>query len=349
MPVEGLVGVKAISAGYTNSLALMKNGTVMAWGYNVDGALGNGTFNLEATDNVPVQVTVPTSTLGVRTPLTGVKAIAAGSDYSLALMDSGTVMGWGLNQSGSLGTGTLGPDTCHALCSLNPVQVHGLSSVKSIATGTADAYALLKNGTVMAWGQNSDGELGNGTAVESDVPVKVSNLSGVKAVSGGYFSALVLLKNGTVMAWGQDGYGLGGGSEVPVKVSGLSGVKAVSDGYENGMALLKDGTVMGWGVDSDDVLGSNGDILDTAVPIKVVGLSGVKAIANNGAFALALLKGGTVKAWGSNALGELGTGSDTVPAESAAPLVVSGLSHIRHISAAVTIAGDGDGFSVVTR
>src|SRR5882757_2939733 len=134
---------------------------------------------------------------------------------------------WGLNKTGQLGDGTnTGPEKCgfeQIACSTNPVAVSELSGITAVSAGGSHSLALLENGTVMAWGANSAGQLGDGTENDSSVPVAVSGVSGVAA--GGNHS-LALLSGGTVMAWGDNGNGqLGNGTEtksdIPVAVSGL--------------------------------------------------------------------------------------------------------------------------------
>ena len=202
-------------------------------------------------------------------------------------------MAWGDNYYDELGDGTSGG------FSDVPVRVSGLTGVTAIAAGAAHGLALLKNGTVMAWGNNLWGQLGNGTTTSSNVPVRVRQLSGVSAIAAGYNFSNALLKNGTVMAWGDNEIGaLGNGtftsSDVPVPVIDLSNVKAVAAD----LVLLKNGTVMAWGDNSD-------------VPGPVGGLSGVTAIAAGAGHNLALLKNGTVMAWGDNSDGQLGNGTTT--------------------------------------
>jgi alpha-tubulin suppressor-like RCC1 family protein len=106
VPVRGLTGVTAISAGGYRTVALKNDGTVWAWGYNVGGELGDGT---NTNRNSPVQV------IGLRT---GGIAISAGGSHTVALKNHGTVWAWGLNFSGQLGDGT-------TTDSYTPVQVKG--------------------------------------------------------------------------------------------------------------------------------------------------------------------------------------------------------------------------------
>jgi alpha-tubulin suppressor-like RCC1 family protein len=282
VPVSELSGVTAIAAGSEHALALLSNGTVMAWGDNLEGQLGDGNKGHEASD-VPVPVS----------ELSGVTAIAAGGDHSLALLSNGTVMAWGNGDAGELGNGSEAKSNV-------PVPVSGLSGVMAIATGDEDCFALLEDGTVMAWGENDSGQLGDGQegrATNSDVPVPVSGLSGVMAVSAGDSDTLALVANGTVMAWGANGEGQLGngtrsktGSDVPVPVSALSGVTAISAGSFTNLALLRNGTAMAWGTGSEGQLGdgSSGfnDVAD--VPVAVKDLGGVTAISAGGAHEVAI-------------------------------------------------------------
>jgi alpha-tubulin suppressor-like RCC1 family protein len=263
--VSGLSGVKAVAAGYGDGYALLKDGTVMAWGENADGQLGVGT-DRGPEGCITDRGAIPCSTIPVRVSgLRGVRAIAAGSGYGLALLKDGTVMGWGDDDVGQLG-GVVNPESCgHTPCSTTPVPVSGLSGVKAIAAGQDHALAILHNGTVMAWGHGGLGELGNGTQTISSPPVAVSGLSGVTAIAAGAFQSLALLEDGRVMAWGMNAEGqLGDGTSVgpetctvwapsipcsttPVAVSGLSGVTAIAAGAMHSLAVLQDGAVMGWG------------------------------------------------------------------------------------------------------
>ncbi len=216
----------------------------------------------------------------------------------------------------------------------------------ALAAGFEHALALLRNGKVVAWGENGQGQLGDGTSlgpetcvyfsVCSTVPVEVTGLHEAAAVAAGYYFSLALLDSGRVVAWGDGGQGqLGDGSEfdsdVPVQVTGLSGVTAIAGGFSHSLALLKNGTVMAWGGNEYGQLG-DGSESKSDVPVEVQGLHEVTAIAAGADHSLALLSNGIVMAWGENASGQLGDGSET---DSDVPVEVRGLHEV------TAIAGDG--------
>jgi alpha-tubulin suppressor-like RCC1 family protein len=164
-----------------------------------------------------------------------------------------------------------------------PCTGHLLSGVKAIAAGGALALALLSDGTVVAWGGNSGGQLGNGTFTNSDVPVQVcavgaaapcgtNLLTGVSAIAAGSSTSMALLGNGTVATWGFDlGNGVAATSDVPVMVCAvggtapcginiLQGVSQISAGASFNLAVVTDitgdGMVRSWG---EDYVGELGD------------------------------------------------------------------------------------------
>jgi alpha-tubulin suppressor-like RCC1 family protein len=185
------------------------------------------------------------------------------------------------------------------------------------------------SGTPWAWGDNSYGQLGNGTTGNALAPTQVIGLSAVASVAGGECHSLALKTDGTVWAWGWNNYGQLGDattndSALPMQVSGLSGVIAISGkGYHN-LALKSDGTVWAWGSNYNGQLG-NGSTVDSSIPEQVSGLSGVIAIAGGTYHSLALKSNGTVWAWGDNSYGELG---DRTSNERHSPVQVSGLSSV---------------------
>jgi alpha-tubulin suppressor-like RCC1 family protein len=160
-------GVVAIAAGGAFSLALKSDGSVLAWGDNVSGELGNGT-----TTGSPTPVAV--SALG---PGSGVVKIVGGGSSSYALHSSGALSVWGNNGAGELGDGAAPTD--HHL----PETLPGLPPLADIAAGAEHAVALATDGAVLSWGDNSLGQIGDGTLIRRTTPVAVTGLGAGSGVS----------------------------------------------------------------------------------------------------------------------------------------------------------------------
>lgn len=288
--VPGLTDVKAIAAGYRHTVALKTNGTLVAWGDNSYGQLGDGT----KTDR-----TTPTTVTG----LTGVTAIATGDSHTVALKEDGTVVTWGKNAFGQIGDGTKTART-------TPTRVSGLTGVTAIAAYN-HTVALKKDGTVAVWGSNMFYQLGDGTITNATTPKIVDGLTGVRAISATNHT-VALKVDGTVAVWGDNLYGqLGDGTKkdraMPTAVPGLTGVAAIVAGGHHTVTIKGDGTVAAWGSNSYGQLG-DGTKTDHTTPIAVPGLADVSAIAAGGSHTIVLRQDGTVATWGSNDYGQLGDG-----------------------------------------
>lgn len=206
--VVGVADVTAISAGSSHTCAVSKDNTVKCWGYNLHGQLGDGSTT-NRTTATPVA------------NLPAVSAIAAGAWHTCALGKDRTVECWGRNDSGQLGNGTTTSSP-----SPTATQVAGLTDVKAIAAGGSHTCAIRKDRTVVCWGDNQSGQLGDGTLTSSTTPVPVSNLTGVVGIAAGGSHTCAVRKDRTVVCWGSNSAGqLGTGdntsSPVPVEVTGL--------------------------------------------------------------------------------------------------------------------------------
>jgi alpha-tubulin suppressor-like RCC1 family protein/CRP-like cAMP-binding protein len=323
---EGLTGVAAVGGGGGHALAAKKNGTVWAWGHNAHGQLGLG--------RVGSPVLKPTRVPGIK----GVTQTIGGEFHTVVLKKDGTVWAWGDNESGQLGTGRSGSDES------SPVQVKGITDATAVDADGDHSYALLSDGTVRAWGENDEGQLGNGTTTESNTPVRVS-IKNVAAIATGSGHALALTKKGVVLAWGDNRLGqlgIGAATEAnrttPVKVKGLPGratAIAAGSGGDYSLALMADGTVWAWGLNAQGQLG-NGSFDSKGCkcrpkPARVHGVKGAIGLAASGGAGLALKANGTVWAWGNNEFGQLGRG--VVGGKSAVPKQVEDLTGVKALTA----------------
>ena len=305
--VEGLLAgktVSAISTRYLHSLAIA-DGSVYAWGINSSGQLGDASLTDRKT---PVKVA---GLLAGKT----IKAIATGMTYSLALTSTGTLYAWGNNDSGQLGDGTTSTRA-------TPVLVSGLlgKTVVAIAAGNFHSVAVISDGSVYAWGNNSYGQLGDGTTTNRSAPVRVIGLSGkvIKKVAAGYYHTLALALDGTVNASGSNSSGqLGDGTNInrptSVKLNSLAGkvIADISAENDRSFAIVDDKSVMSWGENSEYQLGI-GNTTSQNTPITVSALTGknIVGISSGSHHSIAVDDHGIVWTWGANISGELGDGTN---------------------------------------
>lgn len=228
--ISGLDNVTAVAAGYgETALALKSDGTVWAWGRNLSGELG--------TDVTDTFSPTPGQVVG----LSNVTAIAQGR-AQFALLSDQTVMAWGSNLFGNLGDNTGSDDDPHP----TPVHVSSVDGLGNLSNVTqiSDAMALLSDHTVVTWGDNESGQLGNGSAgSDTTRPVAVSLATGlpnVAAIAASGTNDVALGADGTVWAWGVR-FASGTTNDTtdqPHQVAGLSGVLAISASGGAGFAVV---------------------------------------------------------------------------------------------------------------
>ncbi|MFO7790287.1 MAG: hypothetical protein R6V32_06925, partial [Bacteroidales bacterium] len=311
-----------VDCGENHSIALRCNGTVNTWGDNAFGQLGN---NDDPNDsNTPVVVSGATGT----DSLTGVIAVAAGDNHSLALRNDGTVWTWGNNNDGQLGNGT-------TTDSPFPVQVQDvggggtLSNAVAIAAGQRHSLAILDDGSAVAWGYNSNGELADGTTTQRSYPVPMTGIDAgteAYAVAAGNKHSYLLQSDGRVKSCGSDEDGQLGdngnsgagsftsllyvntdnGGNIP-----LENIIAIASGPTHGLALDSNGEIWSWGNDgsSNNALGRNATTPQYKYAGLVDNITNAIAISAGTRVSFAMSADGTVWTFGDDDSGQLGIGA----------------------------------------
>jgi alpha-tubulin suppressor-like RCC1 family protein len=210
-----------------------------------------------------------------------------------------------------------------------PVQIPGLSDVAAVTTGAQHSLALLKDGTVRAWGSNVRGQLGDGTTTNRRSPVAVLGIKNAVAVAASVWISAALLADGTVMTWGHGNAGLGrsgfkpdGPNPTPAPVPGVTGIRALSVAELHALALTGNGTVVSWG---DDTHGRRGH--RRSVPSTIDGLSGIQSVVAGGASSFAVDAKGTIMTWGMTPPWARVDGDDASLSRYPIPLVLKGLKN----------------------
>ncbi len=311
----------SLAAGGTHVLAIKSDGTLLAWGGDDFGKLGNND-DLHFNQNAPVAVSGASD----------IVAVAAGQEHSLALKANGTVLAWGNDTGGQLGDNATLEDKP------TPVVVSGASNIIAISAGYYFSLALKSDGTMLAWGNNSRGQLGD-SVVKADkpTPVAVSGASDIVAIGAGSEHSLALKTDGTMLAWGLDVDGQLGDNvqltdqPLPVAVMTSSIIVGISAGTNHSLAVTSSGNVLAWGSDFAGQLGDNIPKVNKPTPVTVSGASNIVAVAGGWFHSLALKADGTVLAWGSDTYGELGDGNQINP--QGIPVVVENANSIVAIAA----------------
>ena len=284
-----LVGM-ALAAGKTSPLvtggnntffAIREDQSLLAWGWNNGGQLGDGSSSDRA---APILIG------------TGFVAAASGGWHTLAVKVDGSLWSWGSNSFGESGSGQ---------ASGTPITIG--NGFRSVAAGYGHSLALKGDGSLWAWGWNGNGQVGDGTYTDRSAPVQIG--SGYIAVAAGFMHNLALKADGSLMAWGNNQFGqLGDGTGQdrlrPTRIGG--GYVAVAAGQYHSLALKSDGSLWAWGYNTYGQLG-DGSTNASLSPVQVG--SGFAGIAAGQDHSMALKPDGSVLAWGWNNSGQIGDGS----------------------------------------
>jgi alpha-tubulin suppressor-like RCC1 family protein len=340
--VNGLSSAVGVSAGNgAHACAVDAQGSVECWGSNTNGQLGNGTiipanspakvvsFNLLPTLYVAVstgvshscaltvtgqvqcwgandrgQVGVSGGDVHSAVPVAGISnavAIASGNKFNCALIAGGSVRCWGDNSSKQLGDG--GTEAF----SYTPAAVGGLANITAIAAGRDHVCALSGAGTVLCWGSNSRGQLGNNSTQTAAFPTTVQGLNDMVAIAGGAYFSCAVHANTTASCWGANDSGELAAIDSASHLTPTLVVKSIFQLPTGGFSALSLGNIVSIST------GTN-----SALPTQEQ--------------ACAVLATGIVECWGHNGQGEIGDGTTT---NRPRPTVVN--SFAANVDSAVTL------------
>lgn len=285
---------KYIAVGAINSLALKADGTLWAWGRNSDGEVGDST---NTNRNVPVHIGKTSRW----------KCVYGTAIHTLGITADGTAMAWGDNAYGQLGDGTNADKNY-------PVVVHKADDEwLDIAAFAEHCLGLKMDGTLLAWGLNIEGQLGDGTDTNRNTQVQVGTASDWISVEIGGYNTFGIRADGTLWAWGENKFGqLGDSSTIgrksPVQVGKANDWVSISADWEHTMGLKADGTLWIWG-DNDNAQLGDGTIIGRISPKQLGTANDWTCISAKGDRSYGIKSNGTLWAWGSNWAGLLGIGT----------------------------------------
>ena len=327
-----------VVAGSHFTLALKTDGSLWGWGVNSFGQLGIG---IQTTNElIPVQSNSGNSWT----------KILAGYSHAFGFTSDGRLWGWGKNDHGELGNGSMG-DRYY------PAPVIDTGNWKNVAAGYQFSIGIKVDDTLWAWGNNEYNQLGDGTLFVRPVPIQIDNNQTWLVVSVGKQHTLALKNNGTLWSWGRNLFGcLGSGiiaeytSPMPVQIEGEYDWEKISAGSNTSQALKTDSSRWGWGNSFDGQLGvGSNTFID--VPTQAgfeYGWVDIRTFSNH---SLGLKADGTIWSWGINWYGQLGDGTTTdkyVTTQIIALSDTDGDTFFNHTDAfpndpAASIDTDGDG------
>lgn len=324
--------VPHISAGGTHSMLLKSDGSLWAAGSNQSGQLGDGSL-VNRPD--PVQI--------AGGPW---KAVSAGRNHTLAIKSDGTLWSWGSNTFGQLGLPKVGtpPNDTFAADRLIPTQIGTDTTWTAVVAAGFSSLALKADGSLWVWGDNSTGQLGDGTLTARAEPFQLpAPLDPLNVPSSGRYihiassgeHTLAIQADGTLWATGFNLHGqLGNGSTISstvlVKIVSGSRWTAVAAGGLHSLAIQSDGSLWSWGRNLAGQLGNEAAIpgADVTTPARISAASGNDwiAISASELHSLAIKRNGTVWSWGGNVSGQLGSGNTadrSIPTALTVPAAIS--------------------------
>ena len=227
-----------ISAGERHSLSIDSHGNLWAWGSNLSGQIGDGTYDWSLPRPIPTHIMQ-----GFAFSL-----ISAGFGHNLALDLEGQLWAWGRNFQGQIGDGTTDDR-------LTPVPIKPDTTIKQISAGSDHSLAIDSSGNLWAWGRNFEGQLGNGTTYARHLPVHIMQGTAFTSISASWSHNLAIDVHGNIWAWGRNDEGqIGDGTYgwentrlLPVSVKYGTEFIHIGAGVSHSLAVDTDGYLWAWG------------------------------------------------------------------------------------------------------
>jgi alpha-tubulin suppressor-like RCC1 family protein len=271
----------SVAAGQYHSLAVNSFGELYAWGGNSKNQLGDSS----TTDKFsPVRVGTATNWVSV----------SAGYYHSLAINSSGELYAWGSNDLGQCGNGSSGTNI------IVPTKVGTATNWASVSCGQYHSLGLDSGGSVYAWGNNSYGQLGNGSkGTNVSIPTRVGSASNWISVSAGFSHSNAMNSSGEIWRWGSNSQTL------PTKVVGPATWVSMSVGSGHCLAVNNNGELYSWGYNANGQLG-NDTVAYQSDPIQIGSASDWISVSAGERHSLATNSNGIPWTWGNNSYGQLG-------------------------------------------
>ncbi|MDR1776152.1 MAG: InlB B-repeat-containing protein [Actinomycetes bacterium] len=289
-----------VSAGYYHTVALKRDGSLWAWGQNTYGQLGDGT-----TTNVTAPKRIGSDTDWMN--------VSGGTHYTVALKNDGSLWAWGYNNYGQVGDGTTTNVTT------GPKRIGSDTEWARVSAGCYHTVALKSDGSLWAWGNNSYGQVGDGTTTNVTTgPKRIGSDTDWLTVSVGTYKNVALNIDGSLWAWGYNGYGqVGDGTATnvttgPKRIGSDTDWVGVSAGNYHTVALKADGSLWAWGYNYYGQLGDGTTSNVTSGPKRIGSDSDWVGVSAGYRHTVALKADGSLWAWGYNYYGQVGDGTANV-------------------------------------
>ncbi|MCL2411413.1 MAG: hypothetical protein FWC97_07195 [Treponema sp.] len=323
-----------VTAAVQHSFVIRADGSLWAFGGNGNGRLGDGTLTERQT---PIQIQ----------PGTLWMSVTAGQTHSAGIRDDRSLWTWGNNFSGHLGDGT-------AIQQTTPIQIRSDITWLSVSAAKNGNHtlAISTDGSLWAWGSNSNGQLGDGTMTNHHVPIQIPGTW--KYISAGTNSSFAINSDGELWAWGHQQNGrLGDGVDTntnrltPVQILPGTTWRSVAAGNTHTVAIDTDGELWAWGAGGAGQMGNGSTTANNPLPVPV-GTPAQQAdpdwlwesVSAGNDFAVAIREDGTLWAWGAGGSGRLGngaTGNQNAPVEILSDILSASTGH-EH---ALSVSNDG--------